>query len=135
MANYFTHGIILSFIYFQAIVLLIIISNIILLHRNNRNKELVNYPSVSILVPARNEEKRISKCIHSLVRQDYPDYEVIILDDQSSDATAAILRQIQVGEPTLEILSGTPPPQEFTGKNWACAQLAQHARGFIFNDA
>ena len=137
MANYFTRGIILSFIYFQAIVLLIIISNIILLHRNNRNKELVNYPSVSILVPARNEEKRISKCIHSLVRQDYPDYEVIILDDQSSDATAAILRQIQVGEPTLEILSGTPPPQEFTGKNWACAQLAQHAQGnlLLFTDA
>ena len=69
------------------------------------------------------------------MRQDYPDYEVIILDDQPSDATATILGQIKVGEHRLEILSGTPLPQGFTGKNWACAQLAQHARDFIFNDA
>jgi chlorobactene glucosyltransferase len=137
MANYFTHGIILSFIYFEAMVLFIIISNVILLHRNNRNRELVNYPSVSILVPARNEEKRISKCIHSLVRQDYPEYEVIILDDQSSDATATILGQIKDGEHRLEVLSGTPLPEGFTGKNWACAQLAQHAKGdlLLFTDA
>jgi chlorobactene glucosyltransferase len=137
MSNYFTHGIILSFICFQAMVLLIILSNIILLRRNNRNKKLFNYPSVSILVPARNEEKQISKCIHSLVEQDYPDYEVIVLDDQSSDGTATILGQIKVDEPGLEILSGTPVPTGFTGKNWACAQLAEHAKGdlLLFTDA
>jgi chlorobactene glucosyltransferase len=137
MSNYFTHGMILSFIYFQVVVLINIISNIIFLHHIHCKKEPVNFPFVSILVPARNEEKRISKCIHSLVRQDYPDYEVIVLDDKSSVATAAILGQIKVGEPTLEILSGAPLPQGFTGKNWACAQLAQHARGdlWLFTDA
>ena len=57
------------------------------------------------------------------------------LADQPSDATATILGQIKVGEHRLEILSGTPLPQGFIGKNRTRAQLAQHARGFIFNDA
>jgi chlorobactene glucosyltransferase len=137
MANYLTHGIITSFIYFQAVILIIILSNIVLLHRIHLHKEPVNYPSVSVLVPARNEEKTIGKCIHSLLVQDYPDYEVIVLDDQSSDATDVILERIRVDNLRLNILAGTPPPEGFTGKNWACAQLAEHSKGdlLLFTDA
>jgi chlorobactene glucosyltransferase len=137
MANYLNHGIIMSFIYFQAAVLIIILSNIILLHRPRHRYKLQTFPSVSILVPARNEEKTISKCIRSLLVQDYSTYEVIVLDDQSSDTTADILKRIGIEYPWLKILAGTPPPKGFTGKNWACAQLAQHAQGdlLLFTDA
>ncbi|HSB66756.1 MAG TPA: glycosyltransferase [Anaerolineales bacterium] len=137
MANYLTHGIIISFIYFQAVVFIIILSNIVLLHRIRRHMVPVNYPSVSILVPARDEEKTIGKCIRSLLEQDYPDYEVIVLDDQSSDDTPGILQKIRVDNPRLNICACTPPPQGFTGKNWACAQLAEHAQGdlLLFTDA
>ncbi|MFZ0532564.1 MAG: glycosyltransferase, partial [Anaerolineales bacterium] len=137
MTNYFTHWMIMSFIYFQAVVLIIILSNIILLHRPRHQYKPVNFPSVSILVPARDEEKSISKCIHSLLRQDYPNYEVIVLDDQSSDDTVTILKRIEIDYPRLKVLSGSPPPEGFTGKNWACAQLAQNAQGdlLLFTDA
>lgn len=137
MMNYFTHGMIIGFIEFQAVVLIILLSNIYLLHRIKRHKNQVTTPYVSILVPARNEEKRISKCIYSLLRQDYPDYEVIVLDDQSSDNTPVILEGIRIENPSLKILKGSPPAQGFTGKNWACAQLAENAQGelLLFTDA
>jgi chlorobactene glucosyltransferase len=137
MVSYLTHGLIISFIYFQVLVLIIILSNIVLLQRIYQHKALTNYPSVSILVPVRNEEERISKCIHSLLEQDYPNYEVIVLDDQSSDDTADILVRIRIDHPNLKILAGTPLPQGITGKNWACAQLAEQAKGdlLLFTDA
>jgi chlorobactene glucosyltransferase len=137
MTVYFTHGMIMSFIYFQVVVLIIVLSNIILFHRLRRQNELMNYPSVSILVPARDEEKSISKCIRSLLGQDYPNYEVIVLNDQSSDDTADILQRIGIDYLRLKVLAGTSPPEGFTGKNWACAQLVQHAQGelLLFTDA
>lgn len=137
MANYLTHGLIISFIYFQMVILIIVVSNIVILHRSRPQYKSTNFPSISILVPARNEEKRISKCIHSLLEQDYPNYEVIVLDDQSSDDTAVILGRIGAGNPGLKILAGTPLPQGFTGKNWACAQLGENAHGdlLLFTDA
>lgn len=137
MENYLTHGIIISFISFQAVVLIIILSNLVVLHRTHRHIEPVNYPSVSILVPARNEEKTIDKCIRSLLAQDYPNYEVIVLDDQSDDNTAGILHRIGNNNPRLKILAGTLPQEEFTGKNWACIQLIEHAQGelVMFTDA
>jgi chlorobactene glucosyltransferase len=66
-----------------------------------------------------------------------PHYEVIVLDDQSSDNTADILKRIKIEYPRLKILAGTPPPEGFTGKNWACAQLAEHTKGdlLLFTDA
>jgi chlorobactene glucosyltransferase len=137
MTAYFTHGMIICFIYFQAVILAVVLNNIILLHRLRRHNEPPIYPSVSVLVPARNEEKRISTCIHSLLKQNYPNYEVIVLDDQSSDETADILQTIETEYPRLKILTGTPPPVGFTGKNWACVQLAQCAQNdlYLFTDA
>ena len=137
MVNYLTHWLIISFIYFQVGVLFIVLCNIVLLHRLQRHDQMITFPFVSILVPARDEEKSISKCIHSLLMQNYPDYEVIVLDDQSSDDTAVILERIGVDHPRLRILAGITPPEGFTGKNWACAQLAKHARGdlLLFTDA
>ena len=64
-----------------------------------------------------------------MLAQDYPDFEVIVIDDQSTDATRAILAQIAEGGPQLKILDGSPPSEGWLGKNWACFQLAQQAQG------
>ena len=87
-------------------------------------------PLVSVLVPARNEEGTIARCLRSLLAQDYPNLEVLVLDDGSADATAAIVRS--VGGSRVRLLPGSPLPPGWTGKNWACHQLSQAARGDLF---
>lgn len=137
MGNYLTHGLIMSFVLFQLVVLVIILSNILILHKIRFKVQNQAIPTVSILVPARNEEKQIGGCIQSLLKQDYPSYEVIALDDQSSDGTLAILEQLARLESRLKVLKGTSPPEGFSGKNWACSQLANQAQGelMLFTDA
>ncbi|MEO7933740.1 MAG: glycosyltransferase [Chthoniobacterales bacterium] len=96
-------------------------------------------PLVSILVPARNEEAGIARCLSSLQTQDYPNYEILLLDDQSSDRTAEIAGELGFipGEGKCRILSGQPLPAGWVGKPWACHQLSQAARGeyLLFTDA
>ena len=137
MSTYLSHGLIVSFIFFQVVLLVVVISNIILLRRPRRYPEPHHFPTVSILVPARDEEKTVGACVESLLAQDYPRFEVIALDDQSSDSTMSILGRIAASRPELTVLSGSKPPDGFVGKNWACTQLARHAMGdlLLFTDA
>jgi len=97
----------------------------------------VTFPMVSILVPARNEEKNIARCVQSLLALDYPSFEVLVLDDQSSDNTRAILEKLSHTHSKLKVLDGDPPPGSQVGKNWACSQLASKAQGelLFFTDA
>jgi chlorobactene glucosyltransferase len=94
---------------------------------------------VSILVPARNEERSIAECVSSLIAQDYPDFEVLILDDSSTDRTAALAQEVIDRLPSHRhrLLTGTPLPPGWTGKNWACHQLSEAAIGdwLLFTDA
>lgn len=83
--------------------------------------------TVSVLVPARTEEEWIGRCIESLLAQDHVDLEVIVLDDESEDATADIVRSFD--DPRLTLVLGEPTPSEWTGKNWACHQLSKLATG------
>jgi len=107
-------------------------------------------PLVSILVPARNEARNIERCVRSLLAQDYPNFELIVLDDLSEDQTGAIVEQIaakaqpQAGSPQgsggtekLRLLRGGPLLAGWLGKNNACRQLAAAARGeyLLFTDA
>lgn len=137
MINYLTHDLIIHLIYFQVAVLVVIMSNLVILHGARKHAPPHDFPKVSILVPARNEEKNIGKCIQSLLAQDYPSFEVLVLDDQSSDGTLAILSQMAETQPGLKVLKGAPSPENLTGKNWACSQLASRARGdlLFFTDA
>ena len=84
-------------------------------------------PRVSVLVPVRNEEVNIGHCIRSLVAQDYPNLEIIVLDDDSTDGTAAIV--LAVRDQRVRLVPGAALPQGWTGKSWACHQLSEHARG------
>ena len=99
-------------------------------------------PMVSILVPARDEERAIAACVRSLVEQEYEPLEVLVLDDQSSDATATIVQQLIDALPPgqqgrLRLLHGAPLPAGWVGKNFACQQLAGQAQGeyLLFTDA
>jgi chlorobactene glucosyltransferase len=94
---------------------------------------------VSILVPARNEERCIGECVGSLLAQDYPDYEVLVLDDSSTDRTGAIVAEMMAaaGKAEHRLIEGAPLPEGWGGKNWACHQLSQAATGdwLLFTDA
>lgn len=137
MENYLTHDIILHLVVFQAVLLLIVISNAWLLHRSGRHREPPVFPRLSILLPARDEEGKIGDCVRSLLGQDYPDFEVLVLDDNSQDGTRAVLEEISRADPRLKVLVGADLPEGWLGKPWACEQLAGAAQGDIlfFSDA
>jgi chlorobactene glucosyltransferase len=100
-------------------------------------------PLISICVPARNEARNIRRCVEDLLAQDYPNFEVIVLEDRSTDSTAEILRQlvlesnslplkgnrIQERMPALHIVSGSELPAGWAGKPHALYQAAAAARG------
>ncbi|MCB0997376.1 MAG: glycosyltransferase [Acidimicrobiales bacterium] len=84
-------------------------------------------PLVSVCVPARDEQDAIAACLTSLCAQGYPNLEILVLDDRSSDDTAAVVRNW--ADPRVRLLSGDALPAGWTGKNWACHQLSQAATG------
>jgi chlorobactene glucosyltransferase len=97
-------------------------------------------PLVSIIVPARNEERNIHRCITSLLAQDYPNFEIIVVDDGSTDATAPILADLQRNHPRgdhLRIITAPELPPGWAGKPHALHTGAQAACGswFLFTDA
>src|SRR5438552_640393 len=92
--------------------------------------------SVSAIVPARNEEEVIAACVRSLAAQ--PEIvEIIAVNDQSSDRTSEILRNLASEFPQLRVIDATPPPQGWVGKNNAVSLGAQHAScpWLLFTDA
>jgi chlorobactene glucosyltransferase len=108
-------------------------------YRRFSRKPLPVYPKVSVLVPCRNEEKRLEENLRSLLTQDYPDFEVVVLDDNSTDRTPQILEALKHSEggSRLKTLRGAPLPTGWQGKNFACHQLSQAALGewLLFVDA
>jgi chlorobactene glucosyltransferase len=105
-------------------------------HLQNRTND--NYlPKVSVILPARNEEKYISKCLDSLFEQDYPNFEIIAVNDSSSDKTAEIMYRYQNKSSILTVLNAGFKPAGWIGKNWACHQGYLRANGeiFLFTDA
>lgn len=122
---------------FQAVLLVIVLSNIWITRRARLRPPPQEFPMVSVLIPARNEERNIGECIRSLLAQDFPNFEVLVLDDQSNDGTLEVLKRIAASQPQLQVIQGQPTPENFMGKNWACTQLAEQARGdlLLFTDA
>ena len=95
-------------------------------------------PLVSVMVPARNEALNIERCVRSLLRQDYGSFEILVLDDASTDATPELLeRLVQESGDRLQVLRGEPLPAGWHGKAWACFQLSHQAKGelLLFTDA
>ena len=79
--------------------------------------------SVTVLIPARNEEENIGQVLSSLRKQNYVNYEVIVLNDRSEDGTAAIVSQFLDTNLSIQLIEGLPTPSGWLGKHWACHQL------------
>lgn len=94
-------------------------------------------PLVSVLIPARNEELRLRPCLATLSDSDYPNIEILVLDDHSTDATSDLVRQRAKGDRRIRLVPALPLAEGWTGKAWACQQLAKEAKGsyLLFVDA
>jgi chlorobactene glucosyltransferase len=102
-----------------------------------RRAPMPTLPPLSIIVPARNEERSIERCVRSLLAQRWVDAEVIVVDDQSSDATLRILERLTAAYSRLRVVRGAPLPDGWVGKPWALAQGTRVACGewLLFTDA
>jgi len=94
-------------------------------------------PFVSVLIPARNEERSIRECVESLLDQDYKKFEVIVLNDNSEDGTGMMLEELRNKYKELKVINGKPLPAGWSGKNYACHQLYKASKGeyILFTDA
>ena len=94
-------------------------------------------PRVSVILPARNEEKFIEKCLNSLLNQDYDNYEIITINDSSTDSTGNIIKEYSKKFPKIISVDAKPKPDGWIGKNWACIEGYKKASGdlLLFTDA
>lgn len=96
-----------------------------------------NFGPVSVLIPARNEELGIEACVRSVLASAHIDFEVIVLDDASTDRTAEIVRALAAEDARVHLESAPPLPNGWCGKQHACFALSKLARydTFAFLDA
>jgi glycosyltransferase involved in cell wall biosynthesis len=94
-------------------------------------------PSVSLIVAARNEERNIEAGVRSLLALDYPNLELLVVNDRSTDRTGEILDRIAAEQPKLNVVHLTELPQGWLGKNHALHFGAERATGelLLFSDA
>ena len=100
------------------------------------------YPKVSVILPTRNEEKYIAKCLDSLINQSYPNFEIVAINDSSCDRTGEIIqRYYKLNSKVVIAINAKPKPEVgqegWTGKNWACYQGYLNSTGeiLLFTDA
>lgn len=96
-----------------------------------------NPPFVTVIVPARNEAHNIVRCVSSILSTTYPRLELIVVDDSSTDGTPDAAREAAAGDTRMRIVRGSPLPDGWFGKQWACTTGARLAKGEIlqFTDA
>jgi chlorobactene glucosyltransferase len=95
------------------------------------------FPMVSICIPARNEARCIAGSVRAALAQDYPEFEVLVVDDRSEDDTALLATEAAMANPRFRLIGGEEPPNGWAGKPWACQRLSAEAEGalFLFIDA
>ena len=111
--------------------------------RNSRSLDdesdvpLANPPLVSVILPARNEAHNIARCVSSILATTYPNLELIVVDDSSTDNTAQVARDAAAGDGRVRVIACPSLPEGWFGKQWACATGAKVARGSVlqFTDA
>lgn len=125
--------VVLAFLVLRTLVALVnAVSKPYLPVAGNKHKE-----KVSLLVPARNEEHNLPNLLSAISQLNYSDFEVWVCNDHSTDKTIDILQEWQQHVDWLHYFNGETLPPNWTGKNFACHQLAQKARGhyWLFLDA
>jgi chlorobactene glucosyltransferase len=96
-----------------------------------------NPPLVSVIIPARNEARNIERCLRSVLTSTYPNLEVIVVDDHSTDKTSELAAAIVARDKRAKAIENPPLPEGWFGKQWACRNGALAANGDIlcFADA
>ena len=130
---------------FQAIVAIILSFSILNLALNMKSLRVPGkrarvpapQPLVTIIVPARDEENNIGPCVESLLRQDYYNFEIIVVDDNSEDSTSSVVSRTAGEDNRVHLIRGEPLPPGWAGKPHACLQAARLAKGdwLLFTDA
>ena len=90
-----------------------------------------------MILPARNEEHNLERCVRSLLASSYPSFEVIVVNDRSTDATGALADRLASADPRLRVVHGSERPDDWFGKPWACWQGFERSKGalLLFTDA
>ncbi len=101
-------------------------------HRNQKHSQMV-----SVLIPARNEEKNLARLLKELTNSYHQNLEVYVYDDDSRDGTAQIVNDYARKDPRVKLIHGKDLPRGWTGKNYACYELGKNACGncLLFLDA
>ncbi|MEA2165812.1 MAG: chlorobactene glucosyltransferase [Thermoanaerobaculia bacterium] len=109
--------------------------NLILVPHLRADRRALREPLVSVIIPARDEARVIERTVRSFLAQTYPNIEIIVVNDRSSDGTGAIVRGI--GDARIIVIDGDEPPAGWLGKPWALHQGSQRAKGeiILFVDA
>jgi len=131
------HALLLASLALDLLVLLCLAANVVRIRRLDRSPSFQEGGKVSVIIPARNEERSIEAAVRGHLTQSYPDFEVIVVNDQSSDRTGEILSGLSRGDPRLIVVDGSPPPRGWLGKPHALWEGAQKASGslLLFADA
>ncbi len=116
----------------------LLVAHVNLVFRPNFTKSKPDFNAlVSILIPARNEEKNIGNLLKDLQNQDYQNIEIIVFNDLSTDKTAEIVSEYSNLDSRIKLINSSGLPNGWLGKNYACHNLSHHAKGayFLFLDA
>lgn len=129
---------IITYIVIGFAILQLLVALVNLLFPQNFDKNgLTSLPLVSILIPARNEEKNISNILNDIIKQEYQNFEVLVFNDLSTDKTARIVMELSKFDKRIKLINSEGLPEGWLGKNYACHSLAKEAHGkyFLFLDA
>lgn len=136
MINFISFYYLYFLVVFSLLLLFITLVNILLsflFTRKNKRQGSIDFsskkPLISVLIPARDEEKNIYRCINSLLKQSYSNIEVVVLDDDSEDNTFTLAKEISDLDSRVSVYKGKKVPSGWLGKNWACHQLSEKANG------
>lgn len=122
--------------FFSAMQFFILLANLVF-NQKLEDNDINGNPLVSILIPARNEENNILNILKDIEKQCYKNIETIVFDDNSSDNTAKLILSKMNTYKQIQLIQSKKLPNGWLGKNWACHNLAQKAKGeyFLFLDA
>lgn len=125
------------FLVFGIYSFLLTVSNILTLRKIKASPLLTKGPLISVCIPARNEEKNIGNCLESMMAQTYRNIEILVLDDDSSDKTAEIIREYMKKDSRIRYLKGKPLAGGWKGKTYAMQQMLDNSHGeyVFFTDA
>jgi chlorobactene glucosyltransferase len=132
------HAALVASVGLGAVGLAFILLNLALIPRLSRAAGLPGrVPRLSVVIPARNEERDVEAAVRSHLAQDYPDLEVLVVEDRSTDGTARVLEGLARENARLSVVPGAEPPEGWLGKPHALAQGAAAASGelLLFADA